>query len=293
MIMNPTKAINDTKAPTGAFFITRVNKFGSAAAPLHGLDIDFSELPPSASDGLEVPVALRALAEALTGADLKAAEPMPEPLRRRAEEIRAGMWPELSIELAAAIAIVRDCHLHQRRPSNSRREWLAEHSPGLLSYLDTMADGGPAAWRTVQDRWMIQEQAMDLAGVRASARVPRYEHMLRALKDMAAIGSIAVRKAEEEQRAAWEQARRQAADAAGLRPDRDQDEDQGGTAEGGSEGGQKAKPGAPVETEDTAEDVILTPAEITAMGWGKPPAEPSKDGKEDKNDFTPPGEPKP
>ncbi|UWM76060.1 hypothetical protein N1937_02075 [Rhizobium sp. WSM4643] len=269
-----TRLIDDTK-PADA-----------VATPLHGLDIDFSELPPWPADDLEVPVVLRALAEALTGADLKTAEPMPEPLRRRAEEIRAGMWPELSIELAAAIAIVRDCQLHQRAPSNSRREWLTEHSPGLLSYLDTMADGGPAAWRTVRDRWMIQAQAMDLAGVQASARVPRYEHILRALKDMAAIGLIAVRKAEEEQRAEWELARKQAAAAAGLRPD--QDEDQGGTAEGGSGGGQKAKSGAPVETEDTAEEVILTAAEIAAMGWGKP----TRNTKEEKNDFTPPGGPK-
>lgn len=291
--MTPTPTLtdrDDAKAPNGAFFITRVNKFGSAATPLHGLDIDFSELPPSTADDLEIPVALRSLAEALTGADLKTAEPMPEPLRRRAEEIRSGMWPELPIEVAAAIEVIRHCHLHERAPSHSRREWLRGHSPELLAYLDAIADGGSAAWRTVADRWMIQAGAMDLAGVRAEARVPRYEHMLRALRDMAAIGSIAVRKAEEEQRAAWELARKEAAWRSGHV---NQDDDQGGAAEGGSGGGQKAKPGAPVETDQAAEEVILTAAEIAAMGWGKKPAAPTKEGTEDKNDFTPPGGLKP
>lgn len=289
--MTPTtKPTDDTKTPDGAFFISRVNKFGAGVSPAHGLDIDFSELPPVMADDLEVPVALRALAEALTGADLKTAEPMPEPLRRRAEEIRSGMWPELPIEVAAAIEVIRHCHLHERAPSHSRREWLRGHSAELLAYLNAISGGGSAAWRTVADRWMIQAGAMDLAGVQVSARVPRYEHMLRALRDMAAIGSIAVRKAEEEQRAAWELAHKEAAWRSN--PDQHQDEDQGGGAEGGSGGGQKAKPGQPVETEEAAEDVILTAAEIAAMGWGKP-AEPTKDAKEDNNDFTPPGGLKP
>lgn len=293
--MTPTPTItdhdDDAKAPNGAFFISRVNKFGSAATPLHGLDIDFSELRPliEPKPGDAISGNLLVLCHALEGTMKGLPEAMPEPLRKRAEEIRAAMWPELPLDLAATIEIVRHCHLHQRRPSNSRREWLRRESPELLAYLDAIAEGGPTAWRTVADRWLVQASAMDMAGVQVEARVPRYEHMLRALRDMAAIGSIAVRKAEEEQRAAWELARKEAAWRSGQPH---QDDDQGGTAEGGSGGGQKAKPGAPVETEDAAEEVILTAAEIAAMGWGKP-AEPTKDAKEDKNDFTPPGGPKP
>lgn len=284
----PNHIDDDTKAPDGAFFIGCVNKFGGGAIPAHGLDIDFSELPLWAADDVKIPVALRALAEALTGVDLKAAEQMPEPLRERAEEIRADMWPELPLDLAAAVEIVRHCHLHERAPSHSRRDWLKAHSPELLAYLDAIDAKGSAAWRTVSDRWQLQAGAMDLAGIEVSARVPRYEHILRALRDMAAIGSIAFQKAEENKRAALELARKEASWRAGLEG---QEDDQGGSAESGSGGGQKTKPGQAVEIEDYAEDVILTAAEIAAMGWGKPVER--KDAEEDKNDFTPPGGLKP
>lgn len=56
--MTPTPTLtdhDDTKAPDGAFFIIRVNKFGAGAIPAHGLDIDFSELPMTAADDLKSP----------------------------------------------------------------------------------------------------------------------------------------------------------------------------------------------------------------------------------------------
>jgi len=283
----PTPTERDDKAPDGAFFIGRVNKFGSAeVVPAQGLDIDFSPLPPL-GDGLAVPASLRDLAEALTGVEPPVE--MPHQLRRRAEEIRAGLWPEISIDLAAACEVVRHCHLHQRKPSNRRREWLKGHSPELLAYLDSIAAGGPAAWRTVADRWHIQAAAMLRAGVKPSARVPRFEHMLRALRDMAAIGAISVKKAEEEERAELELARKQLAAELGLKPD--QDEDQSGGAEGGSSGGQKARPGEADEDAAEAEDIpLLTAAEIAELGWApkKSPAQPVISD-EEKPEYTPPG----
>lgn len=287
-----TRTIEDTKAPDGAFFIGRVNKFGSAVViPANGLDIDFSPLPPTLADGLEIPVHLRALGEALTGEDFGADEPMPHQLRRRAEEIRAGLWPDLPLDLAAAVEVVRHCHLHQRAPTGKRRAWLKGHSPELLAYLDSIAADGSAKWRTVADRWHVQASAMALVGIKPTGRNPRYEHMLRALKEMAAIGAIALKAAEEDERAEWELARKQLAAELGLKPTNDEDQGGGGGAEGGSGGGQKSRPGEQAEDIPADEAPILSAEDIAELGWGpkKSPATPVKETEEPSPDYTPPG----
>lgn len=273
---------DDTKAPDGAFFNADVNKFGSVV-PALGLSVDFSDLTNRDVLQLELSSGMKGLVTALTGIDPVEIVPMPEPLRRRAEVIRDGMWPEFPLDLAATVEIVRACHLQQMRPTHGRRVWLEVHSPELLAYLDTIATSN--AWRTVADRWILASKAMDRLGMKATARVPVYEHIFRALPDMAAIGAIAVRKAAEELRAQLE-LDRQAAAAFTASLDPDQAGDQEGGETGGS-GGQKAKPAPPAEPIETAaEDTILTAAEIAALGWGKPKPETKKP---DTTDETPRG----
>lgn len=278
-----TRTDDDTKAPDGAFFISAVNKFGSVAVPACGLSFDSAPLPCQL-DNLDFSPSLKALVESLTGESLP--NLMPPGLRNRAEKIREHMWPDLSLDAAAQIEIVRHCHLHQRAPSSLHREWLQGHSPQLLAYLDSIAKSGPPAWRTVAERWRSQASTMEQAGVSSSARVSQYEHMLRALSGMCAIGSIALRKADEEKRAQAELTHRLVGDPDGLTSDKD--DDQGGS-DGSSGGGQKAKPSAPAAVDEIADDIILTPGEINAMGWGKKAALPNKNSENNKSDLKPGG----
>ncbi len=88
----------------------------------------------------------------------------------------------------AAVDIVRWCRVVRGRPTHHRQALLEQVSPALLVYLEALANsGGPAAWRTLEERIRVHAETLRDSDVRRCSR-PWLAAIWHALPELVGLG---------------------------------------------------------------------------------------------------------